>query len=191
MRKHLIDLKGDATENNRDFRFSKLWMALPSLMDAVGSIFSLLSLLLIPASLSIMLSGGNIIFTTIISRFMLGTKILNHHALGCCLSLIGFIIVGFSATLAPGDQNTSSEDAAASILKLVTGIIFNIISLIIVSIQGNTEELILNNKSIDVQRMIGLEGMFGFIWASVICIAAAFFPCPNDGMCDVRKVVKV
>lgn len=33
--------------------------------------------------------------------------------------------------------------------------------------------------------MIGLEGMFGIIWALLATTVASFFPCPNEGLCDM------
>lgn len=179
----MIDLKNDAIENKQDFKFTKLWMAIPCFLDTIGSTLSLLSLLLMPASLNMMFNGGNIIFTTIVSRIMLGRKILNHNALGCLFSLIGFIIVGYSGTLGQGEDNENRVEPA----NLILGLILTICYLVLVGIQGNTEELILRKKAINVQRMIGLEGMFGLIWSIVVCILASFFACPNASMCNVNS----
>jgi hypothetical protein len=51
LRKHLIDLKGEAIDNKQSLKFTKLWMALPCLLDCIGSTMSLFSLLLMPVSL--------------------------------------------------------------------------------------------------------------------------------------------
>ena len=44
-------LKEDAERDGQDIRFSKIWMATTCFIDTVGSTLSLLSLILMPASL--------------------------------------------------------------------------------------------------------------------------------------------
>lgn len=51
LRKHLIDLKAEAIEGKQELKYTKLWLALPSFLDCVGSTMSLFSLLLMPVSL--------------------------------------------------------------------------------------------------------------------------------------------
>lgn len=91
LRKHLIDLKSEAIEHKQALRFTKIWMALPCLMDCIGSTMSLFSLLLMPASLAVMLNGANIIFVTIVSRIMVKRPIYRHNALGCFFAFLGKI----------------------------------------------------------------------------------------------------
>lgn len=128
-----------------------------------------------------MLSGGNIIFTTIISRIIIKRKIKRHHFLGCTFSLIGFIIVGYAGML--GSESAGSKYTTRS---LVLGIILDIAYLFTSSLQSNIEELILRKKAVHVQRMIGLEGQFGLIWSFVVCVIASFIKCPDAGICHVR-----
>lgn len=128
-----------------------------------------------------MLSGGNIIFTTIISRIIIKRKIRRHHLLGCIFSLIGFVIVGFAGML-----GTQSENSKYTTSNLILGIILDIGYLLVSSLQSNIEELILRKKAVHVQRMIGLEGQFGLIWAFAICCIFSFIKCPDSGMCHVN-----
>lgn len=65
------------------------------------------------------------------------------------------------------------------------GVFLTLAYLMIASVQANTEELILRNKAIHVQRMIGLEGQFGLIWSFVACIGFSFIPCLHPGLCNV------
>lgn len=125
-----------------------------------------------------MLHGGSIIFTAIISKFMVKRMIYSHHILGCVFSMIGFIIVGTAGVL--GSQQ---DDARYSESDLIIGVIMNIIYMVVSSLMSCVQELILRKKSIDVQRMIGLEGQFGLIWSFLFCVIASYIHCPNTGIC--------
>jgi len=122
--------------------------------------------------------------TTIFSRIMIGRKILRHHALGCVFSAIGFVIVGFAASM-----SSDSGDSKYTPQGIMLGTILSLIYLIIVAIQSNLEEYIVTKNAIHVQRMIGLEGMFGIIWALFGCTIFSFVACPNDEICDVPLYV--
>lgn len=50
-KENLQGLKDECELNNQEMQFTKLWMAIPCLLDTIGSTLSLVSLLLIPASL--------------------------------------------------------------------------------------------------------------------------------------------
>ena len=75
-------------------------MGIGALFDLVGFSLYIIALLLIPASVVQMLSGGLIIFTVVLSRIFFGTKILKHHKVGVLLSVTGFLLVGISSVLA-------------------------------------------------------------------------------------------
>lgn len=128
-----------------------------------------------------MLGGGSIISTAIISRFMVKRLIEPHHILGCFFSLIGFVIVGFAGLI--GSQETVTDFDTGN---LILGLILKIIELILVGVQHNVQEVILRKKAINVQRMIGLEGLFGIIWSFVACLAFSFINCPSNDICTVR-----
>ena len=178
-RKHLLAMDEEAKENNQSLQFTKLWIAIPCLIDMAASTCSLVSLLLMPASINTMFNGGIIVFTTIISRLIIKRPIMRHQALGCTFSAIGFVIVGISATV------FKPMEDGYTLQGTILGIILTLIYLVLVSFQGNIEELIVRRKAIDVQRMIGLEGMFGMIWALIAIMIASFIPCPSDGLCSM------
>lgn len=56
----------------------------------------------------------------------------------------------------------------------------------IAAIQANTEELILRNKAIHVQRMIGLEGLYGMVWSFTMCMIFSYIPCFHPGLCNIE-----
>ena len=78
-RKHFLDLLEYAKENNLSFKFTCLWMALTSLLDAVGGSLQIVSILLMPASIYQMLCGGIVISAPIMSRILLKNIQHRHH----------------------------------------------------------------------------------------------------------------
>lgn len=56
----------------------------------------------------------------------------------------------------------------------------------IAAVQANTEELIVRKKAIHVQRMIGLEGLYGMIWSFVMCCIFSFLPCIHPDLCNIE-----
>lgn len=89
------------------------------------------------------------------------------------------MIVGISATV------FKPMEDGYTLQGTILGIFLTLIYLILVSFQGNIEELIVRRNCIDVQRMIGLEGMFGILWALIAIMVASFVPCPSDGLCTL------
>lgn len=87
--------------------------------------------------------------------------------------------MGFSALIGGGNQEKISTS------NIILGVALNIIYLMIVAVQSNTEELILRNKAIHVQRMIGLEGLYGIIWSFTMCMLFSFLPCIHPGLCNM------
>lgn len=85
-----------------------------------------------------MFNGGMIITTAIVSRIMLKRKVLRHQVLACFFSTIGFIVVGISAI-----SSGASSDSMYSFSGIMVGIVLTLISLVIVAVQANIEELIL------------------------------------------------
>jgi len=56
----------------------------------------------------------------------------------------------------------------------------------IAAVQANIEELIVRKKAIHVQRMIGLEGLYGIIWSFVMCCIFSFLPCIHPDLCNIE-----
>jgi len=178
--KHFKEIKEEAEEGGLKFGVSMFWPGLCSLCDSVGSSLQIVSILLMPASINQMLSGGTIITTCFLSKFMNNFDICRHHYLGCGLALLGFVCVGVSSLL--NGDNVSQYGAGS----LITGILMVTGSLFTQGTMSNIEEWILTRWHIDCQRMVGLEGFFGMIWIYCIIIIVSFIPCPNVNMCDMN-----
>ena len=178
---HFVELRKTAIAKNRKLRYTKLWAALPCLLDAVGSGMSITSLLLLPASVCQMLQGGQIVTVCLFSKWINNRPILKHHGAGVGLASIGFIFVGIAGYIAAkGEQNSKY-----TVGGFVMGIIFIVINLIFQAVQSNVEERIMTKFAVPVTRMVGLEGLFGIIWMFGVLVILSFIPCPNDQLCDM------
>ena len=163
-------------------RFTKLWAAFPCLLDAIGSGLSITSLLLLPASVSQMLQGGQIVTTCLFSKWINNRPILRHHFAGVGCSTIGFVFVGIAGYIAAtGDESDSKYTVGGFIM----GVIFILINLVFQAVQSNVEERIVTKYAIPVKRMVGLEGLFGIIWMFGVLVILSFVPCPNEQLCDI------
>ena len=154
---HFTELKTMAIAKNRNLRYTKLWAALPALIDAVGSGMSITSLLLLPASVAQMLQGGQIVTTCLFSKWINNRAILRHHYVGVVCSIIGFGFVGLAGYIS---TSGADDDGDYTFGGFVLGIIMIVINLILQAVQSNIEERICTKNAIPAKRMVGLEGLF-------------------------------
>lgn len=102
---HFLLLTNEAKDRQVSFRSSKLWMVATSLLNTAGSPMHLTALLLLPPSTYStvtrvqMLSSAHLMFSTVISRLLLGRPILRHFYLASRFAILGFITVSFSLTV--------------------------------------------------------------------------------------------
>lgn len=135
------------------FEYSILWMGASSFLDSVGSGLGIAALLLIPASVNMMLTGGQIVTTCITSRILFKRLIHRHHVLGCVFTSCGFIVVGISSIIgAEGGTHEGSKSGT------FIGIGMILVAICVTSIQQNLQEWIFRNFELPVQREIGFEG---------------------------------
>ena len=128
-----------------------------------------------------MLSGANIVFVVLFAKIILGKPILKHYYLACFFSMCGFLIVGVSPivdSLYPGwPGKTDTSYFFGTIMVFCYNACYGI--------QGNIQELILRQKAIDSQRMVGIEGMFGVLWSFLFIMLTSYVACPTDGICEL------
>lgn len=178
-KEHFEDVAFEAKDCGRSPHVSKLILGFPSFFDAIATTLQNFALLLMPASVTQLLSGGTIITSCIISKIMLGRQIHRHHIVGNISALIGFTLVGFSSLV--------NEDATArySVAGEILGIILVLLSLVVQGTQINVEELIMMKYVVPPQRMVGMEGFLGIIWTMCWLAIFSYFSCPDNGLCDI------
>jgi hypothetical protein len=178
-KEHFRDVLMEAKECGRAIHVSKLVLGFPSFFDAIATTLQNFALLLMPASVTQLLSGGTIITSCIISKIMLDRPIHRHHVVGNVSALIGFTLVGLSSLV--------NEDAAErySLGGEILGIILILLSLIVQGTQINAEELIMMKYVVPPQRMVGMEGFLGITWTIMWLGIFSYFQCPDNGLCDI------
>lgn len=179
---HFTELRSMAIAKNRQLQYTKLWAALPAMLDAVGSGMSITSLLLLPASVSQMLQGGQIVTTCLFSKWINNRAILRHHMAGVVCSSVGFVFVGLAGYIATAG---AEDDGTYTFGGFVLGVICILFNLILQAVQSNIEERICTKNAIPAKRMVGLEGLFGIIWMFGVLVLLSFIPCPNEQLCDM------
>ena len=182
---HFISLVKDASSVSpmQNLKFTKLWAAFPCLLECLSSCMYFTSLLLLPASISNMLQGAQIVFTCLFSKWINNNQILRHHKLGIGLAIVGFVFVGIAGY--SGAIGETFSDLEYTTEGYVIGLLCILGNLIFHSIQTNVEERIMRVNAIPAQRIVGLEGLFGMIWMLFLITVFNFIPCPNDQLCTM------
>lgn len=183
---HFKVLQKDAIEHKQKLQFTKLWTALPCLLECLSSGMYFTALLLLPASISNMLQGAQIVATALFSKWINNNPILRHHFLGVSLATVGFFFVGLAGYRgAIGEGAETFDDLKYTTEGYIFGLFCIFGNLIFHSLQLNIEEKIMRVNAIPPQRIVGLEGMFGMIWMFGFIMILSFIPCPNEQLCRI------
>lgn len=181
---HFKDLVKTAKATKQELKYTKLWTAIPCLLECLSSGMYFTSLLLMPASVSNMLQGAQIVATCLFSLWINKNPILRHHFLGVSLATLGFFFVGLA-----GFMGSVAEEVNHDLHYTAQGYFFGLVcimgNLIFHSIQTNVEEKIMRKYAISPQRVVGLEGLFGIIWMFGLISILTYVPCPNDQLCNM------
>ena len=180
---HFQDLISTAIATNQNLHGTKMWAALPSLLDSLSSNLQIASLLLLPASIAQMLHGGQIISTCIFAKIINRSHIHRHHMAGVVVSTLGFAFVGLSGYL-DAQSDVSGKYNPGGFLM---GVGFIFVNLTLVGVQVNLDERIITKNAITPQRMVGLEGLFGIIWMIGSISILSYIRCPDDQLCDRKS----
>lgn len=180
---HFTELKKDAELTGQKLKFSKLWCAIPCLLECLSSGLYFTALLLLPASISNMLLGAQIVATCLFSKWINNNRILRHHILGVTLATIAFGIIGVAGFI--GATNEGFSDMKYTTEGYIYGMLCVCGYLITHSVQSNVEEKIMRVNAIPPQRAVGLEGLFGMIWMFGFIMIFSFIPCPNELTCRI------
>ena len=182
-KKHFVELRAEAMEHDLQLRFSKMWAALPCLLECLSSGLLFTSLFLLPASISNMLQGAQIVATCLFSKWINNNPILRHHYVGVAMATFGFFLVGYAGYR--GSQDDTYDDMKYTTEGYILGLFCILGNLVFHSLQTNVEEKIMRVNAIQPQRIVGLEGMFGMVWMFTIVMALNFVQCPNSQICSL------
>ena len=162
----------------------------PFFFDLIATVISNIALILLRGSIQMMLKGASVvIFTFLISKYRMGNNHILDHYIAICFVFFGLIIVSLSAFF--GQKTNVDNENKDNDLKII-GIIIVIFAMIFQSIHFCLEEYYMSKYFFDPFLYIGFEGIFGFIFNTILCIIFYFIYCDmeenfNKSLCSKDK----
>ena len=160
--------------------FNNFLLWIPALCDMLGTSLMYLGLGLTDASVFQMLRGSVVVFTATFSVFFLKRKQYAYHWVGVALVVVGAAIVGTQGEICKPEGGSSSTTDAS---KAAIGNIIIVLAQIVVATQMVIEEKLISDANLPALKVVGLEGLFGFITLSILLVVMYFVPSPSF-LCD-------
>ena len=146
-----------AGEKQLNMNPSPLLLAVPAAFDFTASSLMFVALTMTPASVYQMMRGFVTVFAAMFSVIFLKKKQYRHHILGLVMIFVALVEVGIVAIfLGKPDDNLVGSVAA--------GIFLIIIAQLFAAGLFVVEEYFLGDYYLDPFKVVGLEGMFGFLY---------------------------
>lgn len=116
-----------------------------------------------------------VIFTTILSRiFLKGRRVRRYQLIGVTIAVIGITVVGIAGILVPQANQTLGFG------KTLFGIVLVLIAQVIQGAQTVVEEYLLADLDTPPMRVVGFEGIWGFLIMVLIACTLAYLIPGND-----------
>lgn len=168
---------GDVDDGKPEMRELKgrniLMLALPSVCDICGTTLMNVGLLLVAASIYQMTRGALVLFVGLFSVLFLRRKLHLFQWLSLLGVVMGVAVVGLSGVIWPdqkassaagaGDGGAEAEEERTSAVLALIGFLLIAGAQIFTATQFVLEEWILERFSIEPIKMVGWEGIFGFL----------------------------
>ncbi|GAB1227874.1 hypothetical protein ENUP19_0361G0053 [Entamoeba nuttalli] len=165
-----------------------LIVAIPACCDLCATALSNVGLLWIPASIWQMLRGSMTIFSAIFTKVFLKRKVYAYQWVGVAFVAFALVVVAFSCLMAPtkdpiivedvyGDY---SEKGSVELYLEIIGICLVIAAQVIQASQIVIEEFLLKDANTDPILIVGLEGMWGGLICSGICLTIVQYIIPSN-----------
>ncbi|KEY64323.1 hypothetical protein S7711_06367 [Stachybotrys chartarum IBT 7711] len=148
--------------------FRVMLLALPAICDICGTTLMNAGLLLVAPSIYQMTRGALVLFVGVFSVVFLRRRLHLFQWLSLVGVFLGVAVVGLSGAIWP-DQQKISDDANASpgaksdAALAVVGVLLIAGAQIFTATQFVLEEYILERSDIEPIRVVGWEGLFGFV----------------------------
>ncbi|KAK3897868.1 hypothetical protein C8A05DRAFT_38552, partial [Staphylotrichum tortipilum] len=141
-------------------------LALPAICDILGTTLMNAGLLLVAASIYQMTRGALVLFVGLFSVVFLK----RHLHLFQWLSLVGVVmgvaVVGLAGAIQPDKKHAGSDvggEVGADALRVIVGVLMIAGAQVFTATQFVLEEWILERSAIEPIRVVGWEGLFGFL----------------------------
>jgi len=158
-------------ENEEENPPSIFLLAIPAACDLIASTLLAFALLNMATSVYQMLRGGLVLVTATLSVIFLNKNQYRHHILGLLIVFLSIFLIGFAGVIYKKETDVRSTN--------IGGICMMLLSLLFTGVQFIVEELLLNKYTINPLKVVGLEGMWGSIFYTVILIVLQQIHCDN------------
>ncbi|KAL7721675.1 Integral membrane protein [Entamoeba marina] len=152
-----------------------LVVAIPAICDLSATALMNVGLLWIPASIWQMLRGSMTIFSAFFTKFFRKIHVYTYQWIGVAFVAFALVVVAFSYVY--GDY---SEQGAVELYLQVIGICLVVGAQVIQSSQIVIEEALLKDANTDPVLIVGLEGMWGGLICSGICLTVVNYFVPSS-----------
>lgn len=144
-----------------------LLLSLPAICDILGTTLMNIGLLLVVASIYQMTRGALVLFVGLFSVIFLRRHLYLFQWLSLVGVVLGVAIVGLAGAIYHEDKNTESTAGdsapASNALLSVIGVLLIAGAQIFTATQFVLEEWILERSAIEPIKVVGWEGLFGFV----------------------------
>ena len=173
------------TDGRKELKgWSVILLALPACCDIAGTTLMNVGLLFVAASIYQMTRGALVLFVGVFSIVFLKRKLYLYQWLALFLVVLGVAIVGLAGAIAPNPQaqpapksigelslltlRTMTEEVRVKVksteaLYTVLGVLMIAAAQIFTATQFVSEEWILEKYALEPLKVVGWEGVFGFI----------------------------
>ena len=159
-------------------------LALPACCDITGTTLMNVGLLFVAASIYQMTRGALVLFVGLFSVLFLHRKLFGYQWAALVIVVLGVGVVGLAGAISPNPQaqpearsvihtimlaariiSHEAKAAAASpdVLRTILGIVMIAAAQIFTATQFVLEEWILENYTLEPLKVVGWEGIFGFV----------------------------
>ena len=170
-------------------------LALPACCDIAGTTLMNVGLLFVAASIYQMTRGALVLFVGIFSVLFLKRKLYLYHWTALFIVVLGVAIVGLAGAIAPNPQaqpdpesvidngllllRSVAEDVRTTVksteaLYTVLGVLMIAAAQIFTATQFVLEEWILEQYALEPLKVVGWEGIFGFLVTVIAMIVLHF-----------------
>lgn len=145
-----------------------LLLALPAICDICGTTLMNAGLLMVAASIYQMTRGALVLFVGLFSVLFLGRRLFLFQWISLVGVMLGVGIVGLAGAIWPDDQKEAealadAADIGKDAVLAIVGVLLIAGAQIFTATQFVLEEYLLEKSTIEPIRVVGWEGIFGFI----------------------------
>eukprot|EP00727_Mastigamoeba_balamuthi_P012871 m51a1_g8206 putative integral membrane (376) ;mRNA; f:50511-52025 len=169
-------------------------IAIPAVLDLISTFMMNVGLLLLSSSIWQMLRGSIIVFTAILKVTYRRKRLRNNEWIGVAVVLSALMVVGGSSFKTPQQADDASEgvesgsllssssssegaepaDGLPTAVKMVVGIALVFFAQFMQASQTIIEEKLLHDVQAPATLIVGMEGLWGFLLCSLICMPIAY-----------------